>query len=167
MFRCCCPTPRACTRTTPLPEDGMTTAFMIIHLFLRGGVWGKGRSNGPRLLFFALLPSTTTSSGCGVLGLTSKTAPCPPTTGRLSQTDARDRLPFLVDTKSIGKPSTFSGKEDEWREWSVKFESFVVGVYGEEMRAVLLWATEQETELTEADVNQRFGTAAPAADQVE
>eukprot|EP00971_Amphidinium_carterae_P221530 4397352-Amphidinium_carterae.1 len=37
----------------------------------------------------------------------------------------RDRLPSLVDTKGIGKPTTFSGKEDEWREWSVKFESFV------------------------------------------
>eukprot|EP00971_Amphidinium_carterae_P162341 3218208-Amphidinium_carterae.1 len=35
------------------------------------------------------------------------------------------------------------------------------------MRAVLLWAVEQETEIWEADVNQRFGAAAPAADQAE
>eukprot|EP00971_Amphidinium_carterae_P097730 1934029-Amphidinium_carterae.1 len=35
-------------------------------------------------------------------------------------------LPSLVVTKGIGKPSTFAGKEEEWREWSVKFESFVV-----------------------------------------
>eukprot|EP00971_Amphidinium_carterae_P342432 6481738-Amphidinium_carterae.2 len=62
------------------------------------------------------------------------------------QSQTRDRPPLLVDTKGIGKPATFSGKEDEWREWSVKFESFVFGVRGEDMRAVLLWADEQETE---------------------
>eukprot|EP00971_Amphidinium_carterae_P281482 5588281-Amphidinium_carterae.1 len=76
---------------------------------------------------------------------------------RVQQSQTRDRLLSLVDTKGIGKPATFFGKEDEWslwRVWSAKFESFVVGVYN-------------ETEITEADVNQRFGTAAPAADQVE
>eukprot|EP00971_Amphidinium_carterae_P235953 4682618-Amphidinium_carterae.2 len=44
-------------------------------------------------------------------------------------------LPSLVDTKGIGKPTTFSGKEEEWREWPVKFESFVVGVYGDRRHA--------------------------------
>eukprot|EP00971_Amphidinium_carterae_P035239 693598-Amphidinium_carterae.2 len=79
----------------------------------------------------------------------------------------RDRLPSLVDTKGIGKPASFSGKEDKWREWSVKFESFVVGVYGEEIMSVLLWASEQETEISERDLDLKFGLAADAADQVE
>eukprot|EP00971_Amphidinium_carterae_P027458 540873-Amphidinium_carterae.1 len=50
------------------------------------------------------------------------------------------RLPSL-DTKRIGKPVTFSVKreeEEEWREGSVNFGSFVVGVHGENMRAVLM-----------------------------
>eukprot|EP00971_Amphidinium_carterae_P038977 766108-Amphidinium_carterae.1 len=75
----------------------------------------------------------------------------------------RDRLPSLVDTKGSGKPATFSGKEDEWHEWSVRFESFVVGV----MQAVLSWAAEQDTENRWADVQLKFGTAAPAADHIE
>eukprot|EP00971_Amphidinium_carterae_P088616 1753444-Amphidinium_carterae.1 len=35
------------------------------------------------------------------------------------------------------------------------------------MRAVLSWAAEQDAEIAEADVTNRFGAAAPAADQVE
>eukprot|EP00971_Amphidinium_carterae_P345181 6485998-Amphidinium_carterae.1 len=35
------------------------------------------------------------------------------------------------------------------------------------MRSVLLWASEQEQEITERDVELRFGLAATAADQVE
>eukprot|EP00971_Amphidinium_carterae_P009960 196610-Amphidinium_carterae.1 len=45
------------------------------------------------------------------------------------QNQTRDRLPSLVDTNDIGKPGTLTGKENEWREWSVKFEGFVVGVH--------------------------------------
>ena len=41
----------------------------------------------------------------------------------------------LADNKGIGKPSTFDGTESKYREWSAKFESFVVGVYGEDFQA--------------------------------
>ena len=50
----------------------------------------------------------------------------------------------LVDNKGIGKPTTFDGTESKYREWSAKFESFVVGVYGEDFRRVLEWAVERQ-----------------------
>eukprot|EP00971_Amphidinium_carterae_P332228 6466285-Amphidinium_carterae.1 len=78
------------------------------------------------------------------------------------KTQTRDRLLWLLDTKGSGEPATFSGKEDDWREWSVKFERFVVGIYGGSMRAVLLWAAERDAEI--ADVHLKYGEAAPAAD---
>eukprot|EP00971_Amphidinium_carterae_P161617 3204183-Amphidinium_carterae.1 len=34
------------------------------------------------------------------------------------------------------------------------------------MRAILSWAAEQDAEITEADVTNRFGTAAPAVEDV-
>eukprot|EP00971_Amphidinium_carterae_P033619 661819-Amphidinium_carterae.2 len=47
-------------------------------------------------------------------------------------------------------------KKMTWREWSVKFESFVVSVYGKETRTVLAWAGEQDSlqdsKITERDV---------------
>ena len=51
----------------------------------------------------------------------------------------------LVDNKGIGKPTTFDGTESKYREWSAKFESFVVGVYGEDFMRVLEWAVERQT----------------------
>eukprot|EP00971_Amphidinium_carterae_P216101 4289512-Amphidinium_carterae.3 len=63
------------------------------------------------------------------------------------QTQTRDKLPSLVDTKGVG----------------VKFVSFVVGVYGEETRSVFTWASEQESDITDRDVLDQFG---PAADTV-
>eukprot|EP00971_Amphidinium_carterae_P271703 5391482-Amphidinium_carterae.1 len=57
------------------------------------------------------------------------------------QSQASDRLPSLVGSKGIGEPATF------WREWLVKFESFVVGVYGEDMRVALAWASAREVDI--------------------
>eukprot|EP00971_Amphidinium_carterae_P221485 4396797-Amphidinium_carterae.1 len=44
-------------------------------------------------------------------------------TDHVFQSQTRDRLPLRVDTECIDKPATFSGKEEEWPEWSVKLGS--------------------------------------------
>eukprot|EP00971_Amphidinium_carterae_P201957 4007212-Amphidinium_carterae.2 len=81
------------------------------------------------------------------------------------QSQARDRLvASLVDVKCIGKPATFSGKEDEWRELSVKFESFGVGVYGKDMGGRPRGARKekQQAKTRRASRNQEAATASPA-----
>eukprot|EP00971_Amphidinium_carterae_P181849 3608384-Amphidinium_carterae.1 len=76
------------------------------------------------------------------------------------QSQTRDRLPSFADTKRSRKPAMFSGKEEEWRESSVKFESFVVGVCGNDMRVVFAWASEQEVDITEREIDLKFLLAA-------
>ena len=51
----------------------------------------------------------------------------------------------LVDNKGIGKPTSFDGTESKLREWAAKFESFVVGVYGEDFRRVMEWRLRRPT----------------------
>eukprot|EP00971_Amphidinium_carterae_P292148 5799547-Amphidinium_carterae.2 len=73
----------------------------------------------------------------------------------------------LVDVKGLGKPSGFNGKEESWREWSLKFASFVAGAFGEDFRKVLTWAAESPQEIAETDWVREFGTGADPLDQVE
>ncbi|CAK0837809.1 unnamed protein product, partial [Prorocentrum cordatum] len=63
----------------------------------------------------------------------------------------------LVDTKGIGKPSLFDGSESKYREWAAKFESFVVGVFGEQFRAVLEWSVERHDSIDRGLWQAAFG----------
>ena len=51
----------------------------------------------------------------------------------------------LVDNKGIGKPTSLDGTESKLRDWAAKFESFVVGVYGEDFRRVMEWRLRRPT----------------------
>eukprot|EP00971_Amphidinium_carterae_P279094 5540349-Amphidinium_carterae.1 len=70
-------------------------------------------------------------------------------------------LPSLVATIGIGQVGYLLCECD------VKFESFVVGVYGEDMRAIFEWTSEQEADVTEHDVHAKPGLAADTVDQVD
>ena len=76
---------------------------------------------------------------------------------RQSATRESSRSQQLVDTRGIGKPSVFSGDEVKFREWSKKVESFVTGVFGEQVRAALEWAAEHGTAISRDDLNTAFG----------
>ncbi|CAK0875118.1 unnamed protein product [Prorocentrum cordatum] len=68
-----------------------------------------------------------------------------------------DQFQRLVDTKGIGKPSVFDGSEVKYREWAAKFESFVVGVFGEQFRAVLEWSVERQDSIDRGLWQAAFG----------
>ena len=56
----------------------------------------------------------------------------------------------LLDTKSLGKPGPFSGKETEWSSWSFVFLSWV-SMLSSEMRAEVKLAVESTTVATTTD----------------
>ena len=63
----------------------------------------------------------------------------------------------LVDNKGIGKPTSFDGQEQKYREWSSKFEAFVVSVFGEVFRRVLEWAVERQDPIDKTAWTDAFG----------
>ncbi|CAK0872909.1 unnamed protein product [Prorocentrum cordatum] len=65
----------------------------------------------------------------------------------------------LVDTEGVGKPSVFDGAETKYREWTAKFESFVVGVYGERFRQVLEWSIDRNEAIDRGMWQQAYGQA--------
>lgn len=48
-----------------------------------------------------------------------------------------------VDTRVLGKPQTFSGETDQWRDWSFIFTAFT-GAVGSPLLVELMWAAEEE-----------------------
>ena len=67
----------------------------------------------------------------------------------------------LVDNKGIGKPSSFDGSESKYREWSTKFEAFVVSVFGEDFRPVLEWTVERQDIVDREAWTDAFGRGSP------
>ena len=39
--------------------------------------------------------------------------------------ESRQRAPTLVDTRGLGRPDGFKGRDGEWNQWSRKFENYV------------------------------------------
>ena len=66
----------------------------------------------------------------------------------------RDRV-SLIDSKGLGRPKAFGGKEDEYLPWSVKTKNYMIGVYPELQRC-LEWASEFEGEITDDVCNHEF-----------
>ena len=63
--------------------------------------------------------------------------------------------PTLIDVKSLGRPKEFSGKEEDFQQWSNKTEAFFAGVI-KESEVMLEWAAEQTTEITTELINREF-----------
>ena len=66
----------------------------------------------------------------------------------------------LIDNRGVGKPPTFTNKEDDLLAWSRKTENYVASGLGEEFRGVLRWAQELEEEPTREALERAFGPAA-------
>ena len=78
---------------------------------------------------------------------------------RLADRPESSQRARLVDTKGIGKPSVFDGTESKYREWAAKFESFVIGVYGERFRQVLEWSIDRHETIDRGAWQRAYGQA--------
>ena len=82
----------------------------------------------------------------------------------------------LVDSKGVGQPFKFSGKQDQdFAEWQHKFRTFMKAKYGHEVDKVLNWASRQRKTIVRASLvserevswSSEFGDAADLTDQVD
>ena len=56
------------------------------------------------------------------------------------------RQTSLIDAKGLGKPWILQNNQEKYIAWSGKTENYIVGIFGEEFRAVLEWAVGCEAE---------------------
>ena len=80
------------------------------------------------------------------------------------ETKGKDKL-CLVDTKGLGKPSTFSGEAEQFLPWRHRMTSYICSVYPD-LHEVLEWCEEREKSITGEELRRAFGDAADALDQV-
>ena len=73
----------------------------------------------------------------------------------LATAQVRKDTPSLIDVKSLGRPQEFTGREDDFQQWSKKTEAFFAGVI-KESEMMMEWATEQPTEITTTALDLEF-----------
>ena len=66
-------------------------------------------------------------------------------TNHLATAQVRKDTPSLTDVNGLGRPKEFSGREEDFQQWSKKTEAFFAGVIKESVM-MLEWAAEQATE---------------------
>ena len=67
--------------------------------------------------------------------------------------EGRPGRQVLVDTKGIGKPFAFKNEESKFHEWSGKLVNYYCAILGEAVRPLLEWVSEQETEVTDLEID--------------
>ena len=67
----------------------------------------------------------------------------------------RNDTPSLIDVKGPGRPKEFSGKEEDFQQWSKKTEAFFAGVI-KESEMMLERTAEQTTEITTELIDREF-----------
>ena len=73
----------------------------------------------------------------------------------LATAQVRKDTPSLIDVKGLGRPKEFTGREEDFLQWSKKTEAFFVGVI-KESEMMLEWAAEQPTEITTTAIDLEF-----------
>ena len=63
--------------------------------------------------------------------------------------------PSLIDVKGVGRPKEFTGREEDFKQWSKKAEAFFACVI-KESGMVLEWTAEQPTEITTTAIDLEF-----------
>ena len=63
--------------------------------------------------------------------------------------------PSLIDVNGLGRPKDFSGKEEDFQQWSKKTEAFFASVIQESER-MLEWAAEHVAEITTELIDLEF-----------
>ena len=72
----------------------------------------------------------------------------------LATAQVRKNTPSLIDVKGLGRPQEFTGREEDFQQWSKKMEAFFAGVIKES--EMMEWATEQPTEITTTALDLEF-----------
>ena len=72
----------------------------------------------------------------------------------LATAQVREDTPNLIDVNGLRRPKEFSGKEEDFQQWSKKTEAFFAGVI-KESEMMSEWAAEQ-TEVTTELINREF-----------
>ncbi len=63
----------------------------------------------------------------------------------------RPQARTLVDSRGLGKPPNYEGKEGEWMQWSRKFENYVSAVHTGADTA-LEWAADRPGNVSDMDI---------------
>ena len=71
----------------------------------------------------------------------------------LATAPVRKDTPGLIDVKGLGRPKEFTGREEDFQQWSKKKEAFFAGVTKE---SEMEWAAEQPTEITTTAIDLAF-----------
>ena len=74
---------------------------------------------------------------------------------KLATAQVRNDTPSLIDVKGLGRSKEFSGKEEDFQQWSKKTEAFFASVI-KESEMMLEWAAEQTTEITTELIDCEF-----------
>ena len=72
----------------------------------------------------------------------------------LATAQVRKDTPSLIDVKGLGRPKEFTGREEDFQQWSKKTEVFFAGVI-KESEMTPQWA-EQPTEITTTAIDLEF-----------
>ena len=67
----------------------------------------------------------------------------------LATAQVRKDTRSLIDVKGLGRPKEFTGREEDFQQWSKKTEAFSVGVI-KESETMMEWTAAQPTEMTTA-----------------
>ena len=62
----------------------------------------------------------------------------------------------LVDTKGLGKPTTFSGEHDQFLLWRHRMASYVCSIH-QDLQEVLEWLEEREKPFSSEELDTAFG----------
>ena len=73
----------------------------------------------------------------------------------LATAQVRKDTPSLIDVKGLGRPKEFTGREEDFQQWSKKTNAFFFGVI-KESEMMLEWVAEQTTEITTELINREF-----------
>ena len=63
----------------------------------------------------------------------------------------------LIDVKGLGKPPIFKGDGPRFNEWLRKATGFVIAAFGSTFRPVIEWVEDQDSTITDKDVDDQFG----------
>ena len=73
----------------------------------------------------------------------------------LTTAQIRKETPSLIDVKDLGRPKEFSGKKEDFQQWSKETEAFFAGVI-QECEMMLECAAEQTIDITMTSINLEF-----------
>ena len=69
------------------------------------------------------------------------------------------RASSCIYTNDVGRPKEFSGKEEDFQQWSKETQAFFAGVI-KESEIMLEWAAEQTTEISAELIDREFWSTA-------